>query len=136
MLILFKQVSPQQSNVELPQTNSNINEISTPNLRTPSTAASESNTFYTKFFPAEPDPSKSQLDLEILKNSFQKEVENFKVFLADSNFANLQSINSTKGFVFGFGIRNTPKKLKSFGVSVGVSIIRTRPTEEILCVKP
>ena len=48
--------------------------------------------------PADPEPAKNELDLEIFKNSLQKEVENFRLFLLDKNYANLETINSTKSF--------------------------------------
>ena len=53
---------PASTNTQASTTNETINNISTPNLKTPGTAASESNSFYSNFFPADPEPAKNEHD--------------------------------------------------------------------------
>ena len=106
--LIFKQNAsqPQQSsttetNENLNQQTTNNNEASTPALKTPNTASSESNRFYNKrnkFFPVDQEPEKDELDLEIKRADLKKEIDAFRAYLLANNYANLKTISSTKSF--------------------------------------
>lgn len=93
---------PADSQEDQPESSNSVESdnlgATTPNLKTPSTAASISNTFFSKFFPDNEKRQESQLDEEIFKNSLQAEVEKYKAFLIEKNYYNLHNISSSKCF--------------------------------------